>query len=101
MSNGYSSPYYYQSHGASPGYDKPLSLHDAHTTIQYHLYHLDWLPFDRRQILESGLKLASQLTESFDEPVQVVSDLSGEEQIRTPSFELLAWMLKGIYTVFN
>ncbi|CAG8896568.1 unnamed protein product [Penicillium egyptiacum] len=83
-----------QSRGAS--LDKPLLLHDAHATIQYHLDHLEWLTINRCQILESGLRLASQLSESFEDPVHVVSDIAVEEQIRTPSFELLAWMLKDI-----
>ncbi|KOS46929.1 hypothetical protein ACN38_g2120 [Penicillium nordicum] len=88
---------YQQSHGESPGPTKPLSLHDAHVTIQYQLDNLKWLAINRRQILESGLGLASQLSESFEDPVQVVSDITiNEEQIRTPSFELLTWMLKDI-----
>lgn len=87
---------YQQSHGEPPGSDKPLSLHDAHATIQYQLDNLKWPAINRRQILESGLGLASQLSESFGDPVQVVSDITvNEEQIRTPSFELLTWMLKG------
>lgn len=95
-SNGYPRLDYQQSRGASPGYDKPLSLHDAHATIQYHLDHLEWLTINRRQILESGLRLASQLSDSFEDPVHVGSDIVvNEVQIRTPSFELLAWMLKG------
>lgn len=95
ISNSYSRLDYHQSRGASPGYDKPLSLRDAHTTIQYHLDHLEWLTINRRQILESGLGLASQLSESVEDPANVDSDITVEEQIRTPSFELLAWMLKG------
>ncbi|KAJ5847505.1 hypothetical protein N7455_011462 [Penicillium solitum] len=88
---------YQQSHGEPPGSDKPLSLHDAHATIQYQLDNLKWPAINRRQILESGLGLASQLSESFGDPVQVVSDITvNEEQIRTPSFELLTWMLKDI-----
>ncbi|KAJ5260045.1 hypothetical protein N7497_011137 [Penicillium chrysogenum] len=96
ISNSYSRLDYHQSRGASPGYDKPLSLRDAHTTIQYHLDHLEWLTINRRQILESGLGLASQLSESVEDPANVDSDITVEEQIRTPSFELLAWMLKDI-----
>ncbi|OQE19260.1 hypothetical protein PENFLA_c019G10954 [Penicillium flavigenum] len=95
ISNSYSRLDYHQSRRASPGYDKPLSLRDAHTTIQYHLDHLEWLTINRRQILESGLGLASQLSESVEDPVHVVSDIT-VDQIRTPSFELLAWMLKDI-----
>lgn len=96
-SNTYPRLEYQQSHGESPGSDKPLSLHDAHVTIQYQLDNLKWLTINRRQILESGLGLASQLSESFEDPVQVLSDTTvNEEQIRTPSFELLTWMLKGM-----
>ncbi|KAJ5519206.1 hypothetical protein N7453_001628 [Penicillium expansum] len=96
-SNGYSSLEYQQSHGESPSSDKPLSLYDAQATIQYHLDHLEWLTINRRQILESGLELASQLSDSFEDPVHVGSDITtNEEQIRSPSFELLTWMLKDI-----
>lgn len=96
-SNTYPTLEYQQSHGESPGSDKPLSLHDAHVTIQYQLDNLKWLTINRRQILESGLGLASQLSESFEDPVQVLSDTTiNEEQIRTPSSELLTWMLKGM-----
>ena len=96
-SNTYPRLDYQQSPGESPGSDKSLSLHNAHATIQYQLDNLKWLTINRRQILESGLGLASQLSESFEDPVQVVSDITvNEEQIRTPSFELLTWMLKGI-----
>lgn len=95
-SNTYPKLDYQQSHGESPGSDKPLSLHDAHATIQDQLDNLKWLTINRRQILESGLGLVSKLSESFEDPVQVVSDITvNEEQIRTPSFELLTWMLKG------
>lgn len=95
-SNTYPRLDYQQSHGEPPGSNKPLSLHDAHATIQYQLDNMKWLPINRRQILESGLGLASQLSGSFEDPAQVVSDITvNEEQIRTPSFELLTWMLKG------
>ncbi|CAI7616769.1 unnamed protein product [Penicillium discolor] len=88
---------YQQSHGEPPGFDKPLSLHDAHATIQYQLDNLKWPAINRRQILESGLGLASRLSESFGDPMQVASAITvNEEQIRTPSFELLTWMLKDI-----
>ncbi|CRL21800.1 Fungal transcriptional regulatory protein, N-terminal [Penicillium camemberti] len=96
-SNTYPRLDYQQSHGEPPGSNKPLSLHDAHATIQYQLDNMKWLPINRRQILESGLGLASQLSGSFEDPAQVVSDITvNEEQIRTPSFELLTWMLKDI-----
>lgn len=95
ISNSYSRLDYHQSYGPSPGYDTPLSLHDVHATIQYHLDHLEWLTIDRRQILESGLSLASQLSEGLEDPAHVASDITVEEQIRMPSFELLTWMLKG------
>jgi hypothetical protein len=100
ISNSYSRLDYHQSRGTSPGYDNPLLLRDAHTTIQYHLDHLEWLTINRRQILESGLRLASQLSESVEDPVHVVGDMTVEEQIRTPSFELLAWMLKGTFSYY-
>ncbi|KAJ5261176.1 hypothetical protein N7478_011771 [Penicillium angulare] len=74
----------------------PLSLHNANAAIQYQLDNLKWLTINRHQILDSGLGLASQLSESFEDPVQVVSDITvNEEQIRTPCFELLIWMSKG------
>ncbi|CAI7611640.1 unnamed protein product [Penicillium crustosum] len=96
-SNTYPRLDYQQSHGESPGSDKPLSLHYAHATIQYQLDNLKWPAINRRQILESGLRLASQLSENFEDPVQAVSDITAnEEQIRTPSFELLTWMLKDM-----
>ncbi|OQE05093.1 hypothetical protein PENVUL_c027G02482 [Penicillium vulpinum] len=84
------------SRGASPG-NQPLSLHDAHATIQSHLEHMKWLPKNRRQILESGLRLASQLSESSEDPRDVDSDSTvNEEPTRSPSAELLSWMLKEI-----
>ncbi|OQE43367.1 hypothetical protein PENCOP_c003G05100 [Penicillium coprophilum] len=96
-SNRYPRLDYQQSRGASLGRDKPLSLHDAHVTIQYHLDHLEWLAIDRRQILESGLSLASQLSDNFDDPVHVDGDITvDEEQIEPPSAELLTWMLKDL-----
>lgn len=99
-SNTYPRLDYQQSHGESPGSDKPLSLHYAHATIQYQLDNLKWPAINRRQILESGLRLASQLSENFEDPVQAVSDITAnEEQIRTPSFELLTWMLKGTFLI--
>ncbi|KAJ5205456.1 hypothetical protein N7472_001904 [Penicillium cf. griseofulvum] len=88
---------YQQSGGASLGPDRPPSLHDAHATIQYNLDHLKWLTIDRRQILESGLSLASQLSDSFEDPIHVSSDITvNEELMNPPSVELLAWMLKDI-----
>ncbi|KAJ5375525.1 hypothetical protein N7517_007531 [Penicillium concentricum] len=88
---------YQQSRGVSLGPEKPLSLHDAHATIQYHLDHLDWLPINRHQILESGLSLASQLSGTFEDPVHVAGDITvNEEQMAPPSAELLAWMLKDL-----
>ncbi|KAJ5173807.1 uncharacterized protein N7500_001738 [Penicillium coprophilum] len=96
-SNRYPRLDYQQSRGSSLGPDKPLSLHDAHATIQHHLDHLEWLAIDRRQILESGLSLASQLSDSFEDPVHVAGDITvDEEQIEPPSAELLTWMLKDL-----
>lgn len=87
---------YQQYCGRSPGADKSLSLHNAHATIQHHLNKQGCLPINRRQILGLGLKLASQLPESFEDSVHVVSNLSANgKQTRSPSIELLAWMVKG------
>jgi hypothetical protein len=89
---------YQQSSGESLGLDKPLSLHDAHATIQYNLDNLKWLTINRRQILESGLSLASQLSDGFEDPIHISGDITvNEEQMSPPSVELLAWMLKGTH----
>ncbi|KXG50367.1 Transcription factor [Penicillium griseofulvum] len=86
---------YQQSSGESMGLDKPLALHDAHATIQYNLDNLKWLTINRRQILESGLGRASQLADSFADPIHISSDITvNVEQMNPPSLELLAWMLK-------
>ncbi|KAJ5504862.1 hypothetical protein N7463_007736 [Penicillium fimorum] len=99
-SNRHPRPDYQQSLGASLGPDKPLPLHDAHATIQYHIDHLDWLTVNQRQILESGLSLASRLSDRFEDPVHVIGDITvNKEQISTPPAELLAWMLKDLKEV--
>jgi hypothetical protein len=88
--------------GASPSAASPLPLQDAHATIQYQLEHMEGLAMNRRQILESALSLASQLSETFEDPAQNAGDVSvNEDQPKTPSVEFLTWMLKGNSATVN
>lgn len=88
--------------GATPNAASPLPLQDAQATIQYQLEHLEGLAINRRQILESALRLASQLSESFEDPAQNAGDVSvDEDQFKPPSVEFLTWMLKGKYAAVN
>lgn len=70
-----------------------IPLHEAQVIIRHEL---EGLTVDKRQILESALRIANQLSKSSVDPAQGGNNNNlSEEEPRVPSTELLTWMLKG------
>ncbi|RHZ46074.1 transcription factor domain-containing protein [Aspergillus thermomutatus] len=74
-----------------------VPLTDAQLTRQRPLDRIQGLTWNRIQVLESALYVASQLSQSmggFKSPLDVEG--SGEEQPEIPSVEFLTWMLNDL-----
>ncbi|KAJ5657314.1 uncharacterized protein N7484_000963 [Penicillium longicatenatum] len=75
-----------------PSFVSPLPLLDAKFAIQFQLDHLPGLAINRREILESALRHAAQLSDSFEGQLQEPSDDNTSSGDEIPSLELLMWI---------
>jgi hypothetical protein len=82
-----------------PSFVSALPLLDAKIAIQFQLDHLPGLAINRREILESALRHAAQLSDSFEGQLQEPSDDNTNSEDEVPSLELLMWITSGKYTL--